>query len=158
MKTLIITRHGKAEQRSKGSDFLRELTSKGFKDVKTIASELEKYNLAPDLIICSPSKRTTETAEQIIKYFNNIKIHILLQDYLYLGFSNGVFDLIDSVYPDSKIVMIVGHNPSLEILVKKLSGVVLDLPTSSTVAMDFNIDNWRDLIEVKGLIRKLIIP
>jgi len=157
MKTLIITRHGKTVQGS--PDISRKLTERGFKDIKLIASELQKYDLIPDLIISSPAIRALETANQVSEYFHDRNIPIITKDYMYPGYLNDIFDFIPGYFsPTKNIVMIVGHNPSLEILIKKLTDEEVKLSTSGTAVIDFSIEKWNEPSKTKGKLRKVFIP
>ena len=154
MKTLIITRHGKAESGTQNSDMLRELSPRGLKNINTIASNLQKINAIPEYIITSPSFRTLDTANQMIKFFNE-KIPIYSLKSLYLGVSTEILHLIESICTDEDTVMIIGHNPSLEDFIKIMSDVTLQLPTSGTVVIDFDVNNWNEVS--KGQIRDFLV-
>jgi phosphohistidine phosphatase len=159
MKTLIITRHGKAVEAEKGQhDILRKLSKRGHKYFKIIARELIKKDLVPGLILSSPAIRALGTANQIASYFDESKVSVLTYDPLYSNFSNEMFDFIESVGPKENIVMLVGHNPTLPVMIEHLSGVILEsFPTLSTLILDFDVEKWLDLKENSGTMRKLLI-
>jgi len=55
--------------------------------------------------------------------------------------------------------MIVGHNPSILLVIEYLSGLVLQhFPTSATIIVDFDVKHWSELNRTKGTVRKLFIP
>lgn len=115
MKTLIVTRHGKSEIGL--VDILRKLDdNRSTKDIKKVTSDLVKNQIVPDFIISSSSVRTVETSKKIIENFNK-EIPILTLESLYLKIPDNIFSIIEEHCSDHNIVMIVGHNPSLEIFI-----------------------------------------
>lgn len=160
MKTLIISRHGKAMEGTEGQpDIVRGLSPRGYKDLRLIAKELIKKNLVPGVIFSSPAVRAVETARHLTGYFHDCTVPVIPRDSLYGVFSTDMFGFIDSVCPDEDLVMIIGHNPSLMILIEHLSGLVLEsFPTSATVVLDFDVKDWKGLGKVRGTLRKLFIP
>lgn len=160
MKTLIIARHGKAVEGEPGQpDILRELSPRGMKDIKVITRELKNKNLLPGLIFSSPAIRAVQTGRDMVTHFDEPGIKLLTSDSLYGNFSNEIFSFINSVAPEEKTVMIVGHNPSLLIMIEYLCAVVLvTFPTLATIVLDFEVERWEELNEKKGTIRKLFIP
>ncbi len=160
MRTLIITRHGKAaEAMESQSDMLRGLSSRGLKDIKIIGRELSKKNLIPGLILSSPAVRSVETARHLAGCLDISKSVVITRDSLYGNFSNELFGFMDTICSNEKVVMVVGHNPSLLILIEYLSGVILEsFPTLATLVLDFEIERWSELTEKKGTLRKLFVP
>ncbi len=160
MRTLIISRHGKAkEPRENQSDLLRELSPRGLRDIKVIARELLKKDLVPGLIVTSPAIRAVETARELAKIMEVSGSWVITRDSMYGNFSNEIFQFIETIGADQNIVLLVGHNPSLLILIEYLSGVILEsYPTLSTLVLDFDVERWSELTEKKGILRKLFIP
>lgn len=68
MKKLVLIRHAKSDWSNPFlEDFDRGLNKRGLKDAPFMAKVLEKKDIKPDLIICSPSLRTKLTSEYFIK-------------------------------------------------------------------------------------------
>ncbi len=64
MKSLILVRHGKAEQiKINQHDFDRKLIDRGIEDVNELAKELKEDKFQPELIITSSAKRAFQTAK-----------------------------------------------------------------------------------------------
>ncbi len=160
MKTLIITRHGKASEALESQpDILRALSTRGLKDIKVIGRELSKKNLIPGLILSSPAIRSVETARHLAGCLDISKSLVLTRDSLYGNFSNEIFSFMETTCPSEKIVMVVGHNPFLLLMIEYLSGVILEsFPTLATLVLDFDIEGWGELTEKKGTMRKLFVP
>jgi phosphohistidine phosphatase len=160
MKTLVITRHGKGkEARENQSDLLRELSPRGLRDIKIIGKELRKKDLVPGLILSSPAIRAVGTARKLADSMEVPEYLIVTRDSLYGNFSNEIFQFIESIGADQTTILLVGHNPSLLILIEYLSGVILErYPTLSTLVLDFDVERWSELTQKKGTLRKLFIP
>ena len=46
---------------------------------------------------------------------------------------------------DARCVLVVGHNPGLEVLVIRLTGHAEPLPTAAVAAVSLPINSWRSL-------------
>jgi phosphohistidine phosphatase len=64
MKTVFLMRHAKATP-GKPADPKRLLTTRGHRNAATMASFLEDLDKKPEAILCSPFKRTLQTAQAI---------------------------------------------------------------------------------------------
>ena len=60
-RTLIIVRHAKAESFSSTPDLSRPLTPRGHADANAAGAWLAMHGYRPDLVICSPARRTRQT-------------------------------------------------------------------------------------------------
>jgi phosphohistidine phosphatase len=60
-RTLIIVRHAKAESFSSTPDLSRPLTPRGHADANAAGAWLAAHGYRPDLVICSPARRTRQT-------------------------------------------------------------------------------------------------
>lgn len=60
-RTLIIVRHAKAESFGNTPDLSRPLTPRGHADANAAGAWLAAHGYRPDLVICSPAKRTRQT-------------------------------------------------------------------------------------------------
>lgn len=160
MKTLIITRHAKAVPGTGNEpDIMRKLAPRGYKDIKIIALELVKHDLVPGLIVSSPAVRTVETARHLAAHFDEHTIPVITRDSLYMDFPDEIFGFIESLCPEEKTVMVVGHNPDVMDKVEQLSEVDLDsFPTSATAVIDFDTESWARLPGILGKLRRLFIP
>ena len=64
MLTLALLRHAKSSWDNPAlSDFDRPLNSRGQKNAPEAGMALRELGFKPDLILCSPSKRTRETLD-----------------------------------------------------------------------------------------------
>jgi phosphohistidine phosphatase len=160
MKSLILVRHAKTIQYGYDQDFDRTLTDRGEENAERISSEMVKIGLIPDLIISSPAVRTTQTTKIYAGNFGYPTGNVRYEKKLYSGMQTTSFlKMLHELDDRHTTVMVVGHNPTvyfyLELLLPDFS---LNVPTCSTVVIDFNIDNWSELRERSGKITHRWIP
>jgi len=153
MKTLVIVRHAKAEIIKKGqSDIDRKLTFKGKRDAAKVAKKLKKTAIVPDLFISSQAKRAMQTARIFAEKFDVKKKEIVINELLYSDIDlEALKTLLDTNAKDKSVVSIYGHNPTFQLLVSQLVNEFNEeLNTSATVVIEFEVENWTDIIEKTG--------
>ena len=160
MKRVILVRHAKSISHGYDQDFDRTLTERGEEDAQTISRELEKLTIHPDLIIASPAVRTTQTARIYAQTLNYTVNNILFEKKLYSGKSVENFLLMLQELEDEKeTVMVFGHNPTVYYYIHYLMrDFTDDVPTCSTVAIDFDVERWSQLSAYEGEMAFRFIP
>ncbi len=163
MKTLILTRHAKTEQlsfNSSKSDFERELKPRGYKDSKLVVRDLISRHIQPSLIISSNAVRAKQTTDIFAEFFGFDKQNIILEPFLYGGYAPSEFlNYLSQFRHKYKSIMIVGHNPEIERIAISLTGdSYLHFPTTGTISISFNVDNWEKVRAKEGKIEFLITP
>lgn len=129
MANLILWRHAEAEVESNtGQDTDRSLTKRGRKDALKMAKWLHKHLPVNTEVLCSPARRCLETvaALQCVNAASEqrkTKLDVNVADFL--SIENGLDEIAQKVINDdsSKTILIVGHQPSLGLLITKLLGV-----------------------------------
>ncbi|MEN9916254.1 MAG: putative phosphohistidine phosphatase SixA [Pseudomonadota bacterium] len=160
MKNLTLIRHAEAQpQQFFESDKDRKLTEKGLYQIEIVANQLKEKKCLPDYLLCSPAKRTLQTAQLIC---NRLKINpklINLNSILYTGNAEDITKLISSLNL-TKQAFIIGHNPTLSCLAQKLCPATqsIILPTAGIVSLQFDIENWDDLLTKQGRLLFFIEP
>jgi len=160
MKRVIIVRHAKTISYNYDNDIERELTDRGEEDAETISSELKKSGISADLIISSPAKRARQTAVIFANTLDYPKKAIRFEKKLYSGKSPENFLIMLSELEDEiNTVFVFGHNPSVYYYMNYLMrDFTQDVPTCSTVGIDFEIDSWSDLEARSGELSLRLIP
>lgn len=146
MKTLMVLRHAKSSWDEAGlDDHARPLNERGERDAPRMGQLLRDQQLLPDLIISSDATRARLTAEAMADAAG-YEGTILLERRLYHASPAEIVDLLHSVVESElERVMIVGHNPGLEELVTKLTGVREDVPTAALAQIELPIERWSNL-------------
>ena len=150
MKQLLILRHAKSSwANSSISDWQRPLNERGLRDAPRAGDWLRERALIPDLIITSDAIRARTTAEAVARaagYSREIRV----EPSLYHARPDDVLAVLGGVPGEARRVLLVGHNPGLEELVRQLSGEHHDLPTAALVHVAMVIDDWRDVTTVSA--------
>ena len=117
-RTLVLLRHAKAETPGELPDFERRLTTRGERDADAAGFWLAGQGLRPGLVICSPATRTRQTwhgvamgLAQSARGVASPEVHY--EAGLYDGGRTEVIDLLRAVPDDTKVVLVVGHNPTM---------------------------------------------
>jgi len=143
-RTLILLRHTKSDWGDFSlPDFDRPIKKDRVDDAKDMANKLKSLDLYPDLIICSPAKRTRQTVEYFcdkLKYdYDNIEF----DKRIYESTAEDVLQVIRETDAGVKTLMVVGHNPSLTDLANMFSeNSIAEVPTTGVVWLEFSIKNW----------------
>jgi len=154
MKTIYLIRHAKSSWSEIGmSDFERPLNKRGKKDLPFMAKRLKEFGIKPDLILSSPAKRAKKTTKEIAQTIEYSEEKIVYKEALYDSSYINYRYLLDSLDDTVESIFIVGHNPTLTDVGEKLSGAILtNIPTCAIVAMEFDVDCFRDIKEESGKI------
>lgn len=160
MKRVIIVRHAKSVQYGYDNDFHRDLTDRGINDAEKISSTLKKKGIIPDLVIASPAKRTMHTANIFCKNLgyelNSIRQEPTFYD---AATTHDFIEVIQELPENVQTVCIVGHNPAVYYLVSNLMKYFNgDMPTCSTVAIDFEVNKWPEVAARSGKLAFQYVP
>lgn len=160
MKRVVIVRHAKAVPYGYDDDFTRDLTDRGVNDAQRIGEELKKMGILPDAMISSPANRAIQTALIFAENLEFSKKMIAEIDNLYDGLTTSEFlDLIKKLPDTNQTAFFFGHNPSFHYFTNNLlERFYDDMPTCSTVAIDFNVDSWKKVEARSGQKAFQLVP
>lgn len=142
MRELILLRHAHAEPGANGqADIDRPLSAQGHREADAAGAWLREHGLLPDRILCSPSRRTRETADAVIHALGPIEQR--LDPGIYEA-TAGALAAIADANTDSQRLLLVGHNPGMERLAALLhsgqSGDYRGMPTGSIAVLSLPAD------------------
>ncbi|TVP45849.1 MAG: histidine phosphatase family protein [Gemmatimonadales bacterium] len=113
MKTIHLLRHAKSSWADPDlADRDRPLALRGRKAVRAMAAHFGGREVLPDLVLCSPARRTRETLDGISESLGGAWVEI--DEGLYGADARGILHRIQRLPPTSDSVLIIGHNPALE--------------------------------------------
>ena len=160
MKRVIIVRHAKAVPYGYDDDFTRDLTDRGVNDSQRIGKELKKMGITPDVMISSPANRALQTALNFAENLGFDKKKIIEMEDMYHGLTTSEFlGLIKDLKVDVQTAFFFGHNPAFQYFAGNLlERFHDDMPTCSTVAIDFNVDSWKNVEAHSGKKAFQLIP
>jgi phosphohistidine phosphatase len=169
MKRLFLLRHAKA-QPADGSieDFDRTLMLSGMQDAGAMARYLRKSDYKIDLILCSSSARTVQTAELVLQ---ELACEIEYRDNLYLAEAAKIAAAVRGAPAGVSCLMVVGHNPGLEACATLLArepvrrkerirheALEEKFPTCALAILDFDVGRWRDVTQGAGKLAEFVRP
>lgn len=160
MKQVVIVRHGKAVPYGYEDDFTRDLRERGKNDAKLVSRDLKKQGVVPDTIISSPAKRAFKTAMIFAENLEFKRQDIITVEDIYDGLSTDEFlELIHKLPPSTNTVFFFGHNPGFYYYVcNLLDEFYSDMPTTSTVGINFDVKNWDQVEARSGKLAFHLIP
>jgi phosphohistidine phosphatase len=164
VRTLLLLRHAKSSWDDPGlADVDRPLAPRGEKAARSIARYLLEKRVRPDLVLCSPSRRTRQTFEAIEPSLGR-DVPVDYEPDLY-GASGG--DLLGRlrVVPNSiASVLVIGHNPGLQDLALSLAGrggalsrLREKFPTAALATLGVG-ETWADLQPGAAELLDYVVP
>ena len=159
MKTLLLMRHAKSSWKDLGlPDRERPLNKRGSRDAPRMGKLIKKKEIIPDHIMCSTAKRARSTAKRVVEacgYDGEIE----LLELLYGADPEDYFHALNNVSDEYDIVMIIGHNPTMEAFLQILSDEIEALPTGALAQIVLKIQSWKELdYDTFGKLKNLWTP
>ena len=115
--TLVILRHAKTERSEELVDIDRSLTERGHADAGAAGAWLSAHGYRPELVVCSPARRTRQTWHGLAIGMNRTEApEVRYEPVVYGGDGEDVLDLLRSVPDGFGTVLLIGHNPALSVL------------------------------------------
>jgi phosphohistidine phosphatase len=146
MKTLFLVRHAKSSRDDWSlPDRDRPLNDRGKQDAPMMGKRLAKRGLTPDLLVSSPALRALTTAQLIAEEIGYQPKDIVVDDRLYASSPDDLLAVIRALDDKLDRVMLFGHNPEFTALAHRLSGEIVDMPTSAVAEFDFDTQAWSDV-------------
>ncbi|SDY21841.1 phosphohistidine phosphatase [Micromonospora pattaloongensis] len=172
-RTIVLLRHAKAENPDGIADADRPLTARGHADAAAAGAWLAHSGHLPDLVICSPAKRTRQTwhgvalalAEAVTSAENPAESSIAsatdpdiaratgsspvvrYEDKVYSGSAEDLLTLVRDADESVSAILVVGHNPAISQLSALLDAALTPdsdgLRTSSLAVHRLN-GSWRE--------------
>lgn len=159
LRELLLLRHAKSDwSDDQHADIERPISEKGKKQARKIAKWITQQNLTPDLILISPAKRAQQTYRRICQECPSEAKTIAS---LYMAELEALKSILAGIQ-DVNRVMIIGHNPGLEQLLRFLTHNPLDdstqlFPTASLAHFILPHD-WQNLDAGDAKLQQFIRP
>ena len=161
MKTLLILRHGKAQEGAPRGDKARELVERGKSDSALMGRLIEKMDLHPDGIVSSDAVRARQTAE-IAAEAAHFDGKIELDPDIYYSGLDSLLKVVQKLPDKWDTVLLVGHNPGFEEMSGALAEEGTEPPSLSTAGLAWlNFEKarkWKDVSEGSGKLRGVYRP
>ncbi|MEV7616625.1 histidine phosphatase family protein [Streptomyces sp. NPDC089799] len=121
MPDLVILRHAKSAWPPGVPDRDRPLGPRGLRDAPAAGRLLARSGILPDLVLCSPARRTRETWELASAEFPAAPA-VTPEPRLYGAATEEILDIVRETPSGIGTLLLVGHNPGLQDLVLTLAG------------------------------------
>jgi phosphohistidine phosphatase len=149
MLRLYLLRHAKSSWKDRSlADRDRPLAGRGKRAAKDMSRHVEAEGIKPDLVLCSPARRTRETLERLHRALGD-GVEAEIDETLYEASERDLFGRIRELPPEVGSVMLIGHNPGLEQLALALASEGDGLarlrekyPTAALATIDLPADSW----------------
>jgi len=154
MLTLTLFRHAKSSWDAPDLDDRdRPLNARGLAAAPLMGTFLKEHNLKPDLVLCSTAVRTRKTLELAGGGWQPGP-RTKFETALYLAEPTNMLERVRRTPGTVRHLMVVGHNPGLQILGLELIGtgdpaliaaLSQKLPTAGVIVLTFEGKSWRDV-------------
>ena len=157
MKTLFLLRHAKAENPATGStDLDRALNERGRNEAQVLGTFLEKQNQKFDLVLCSTAARARETTELVLAAAE-LTADVRYDGRIYEAGPLRLLEVISEIEESLSAVLLVGHNPGMEELLKILTGSQEQMATCTIAKIELSAE-WSKALEGKGTLDLIVKP
>ncbi len=145
-RTLVLLRHAKAERPDGLPDADRSLTDRGHADAAAAGAWLLAGGLVPDLVLCSPARRTRQTWHSVAIALGGAgSPTVNYERDLYDGDADAALHLIEAA-KEGRSILLIGHNPTISQLSALLDAegqADSDGLRTSGIAVHERPDDWQ---------------
>ena len=159
-RNLIVIRHTKSDWGDFSTpDFDRPIRKDRAEDAKNMAAKLKSLELEPDLIICSPAKRTSQTGAYFCDKLKYATGKVQFDKRIYESGADDILQVVHEVKPGVKTLVVIGHNPSLTHFINLfIEEKIEELPTTGVVWVEFKADTWEIYRNTAGKLKYFLSP
>lgn len=154
MKKVILLRHAKSSWDDPSlDDHDRPLNGRGQKSAPVIAAWLANRRHLPDRVLCSSSTRTRETVDRMKPELPGLPDPEIDPE-LYHASPSAMRERLAQLPAECDTVMVVGHQPGLGALARKLSDgqerrrcrrAYEHFPTAAAAVLEVDVEDWAEL-------------
>lgn len=141
-RRVVVIRHAKSSWDNPSlADHDRPLSKRGRKAVRRLHDHIENLALRPDLVLCSSSRRTSETLDGIRDVLGR-QARPILDPTLYGAGAEQLLSILRRLDDHVTTVVLIGHNPGVADLVDLLAadpatarGAIDAFPTAAVAVL-----------------------
>ncbi len=167
MKKVILLRHAKSSwDEAATEDHDRPLNKRGRASAPLISRWLSQRRHLPDVVLCSSSARTCETVSRMRSATPDLPEPVVERE-LYHASPSAMRDRLAKLPCDCDTVMLVGHNPGLGSLVRKMADgrenrrcrrAYEHFPTGAAAVLELDLDDWSKIGFSQGRFVDFAVP
>ncbi|MGO4123679.1 histidine phosphatase family protein [Inquilinus sp. YAF38] len=153
MKTLILLRHAKSDWADPAlADHDRPLAERGRDAAPKMGAWLKTHGPKPDLVLCSTATRARQTLALALEALGAAP-ETRFDRGLYLAGGAGVLARLRQAPDEAATVLLVGHNPDLEQLARRLATtgdkaalarLAEKYPTAGLAVIELPVERWAE--------------
>lgn len=164
-RQLLLLRHAKAVLGEGMDDFDRPLAPRGEQAAQAIGRYMAANGLAPDLVLCSPARRTSQTWEIAARELPPTEVHLVEALYDF-GDGEALLQVIRQQGGSARRLLLVTHNPATQHLALALASSgnpvqrrqMLEKYPTAGLAVLTHAGTWPDLAEATCRLDAFIRP
>ncbi|SNT25168.1 phosphohistidine phosphatase [Ekhidna lutea] len=150
-RKLYLIRHSYAENSGGKPDEKRELTHEGQSTVRSLGRHLINVDFNPDIIFCSTSVRTKETAMNLVEELEMSEQVVEYMEVIYNASVRELLQVVNAVSADYPEIAIIGHNPTISYFGEFLTNSGIgNMEPCSVVTINFDDLNWVEISQGTG--------
>jgi phosphohistidine phosphatase len=165
MRRVYLLRHAKSSWKDRSlADRDRPLAGRGKRAANAVAAHIEAEGIRPELVLCSPARRTRETLARIETAFGD-RVDARFDEALYAASEAELLAHLRRLPSMVQSVMIIGHNPGLEDLALGLASEGAErarmeekYPTAALATIDLSADDWSEIERGSGELVAYVRP
>lgn len=158
MKQLHILRHAKSSWNDPSlHDFHRPLNDRGLRAAPFMGEWMAARGIKPDAIVSSPAERARRTAE-LAKAAAGFECPLEFDERIYDATLVDLLAVVSGSSEDRGTILLVGHNPGMEAMIRYLTGEIREMPTAALASMTLDIEAWKDVERLCGDLDRLVRP
>lgn len=148
------------------ADIERPLAPRGRRDAPVVARHMVKKGWVPDLVLCSPAERVRQTWQAMAPLLGGALPCKTLRT-LYPGTPGRLLIALRRVDAGVGTVLLIGHNPGLEMLAASLCGsgpeqartrMSTKFPTTGLAVIGVDVEDWSQLADGGGRLKAFVRP
>ncbi len=165
MKQLLLFRHAKSAWPEDVDDHERPLAARGIEASPLLGAYMQSENLTPDVALVSTARRTQETWDLVAPFLNGCERRN--EGRIYEAHAEDLLRVVQETDDSIGSLMLVGHNPGLEILALQLMKATQSeaeerlkkkFPTAALAVLSLEIEHWAHLGPDGGVLELFVTP
>ena len=171
LRQIFLLRHAKSSwDHPSLDDFERPLNERGIKAAAAMGHYMSRQGLVPNIVLCSPSKRTRETLDALKGGMGHALAHVPID------FNDGIYEanfmdllaILRGVDNEYKKILMIGHCPGIANVATLLADKQGDaralakldekFPTCSIAVLNTGIKDWLELGQASCSLGAFIRP
>ena len=153
-----MLRHAKSSwDNANLSDFERPLNERGLKAAPLMGNVMKTNQFEPQIILSSPARRAEQTAI-LVKEAAGFDGDVKFEKRIYEASTAQLFEVVSEQNEKTESILLVGHNPGIENLIRALTGETHSMPTAALAVIDLETNRWSEINSLTGKLRTLIRP